>query len=107
MKTCSDCPFVKSSPLVGSHEWLEDIIKIGARDPYFKHSCHKTDPNADGYVGGKKKRECKGHMKMMFNEMDGTPGKGGVYDNRKHLILTYLKHWLGENEFLRIEQGAK
>jgi hypothetical protein len=93
MKACSDCPFMRSSPLVGATDWLEDVIKRNHMDQYFEHSCHKTDPNADGYIGGKK-RECKGHLQIIMNKSDKTPGKGGVYNSINELAETYFKHWL-------------
>lgn len=93
MKTCGDCPFMKSSPLVGSPDWLRDVLEFHTNNKYFEHTCHKTDPNADGYVGGKKKKECKGHLLMMMNESDKTPGKSGVYDSIEQMAKTYLDKW--------------
>lgn len=94
MKPCNDCPFMKSSPLAGAPDWLQDVMMMHAKDEFFSHTCHKTDPNADGYVGGKKKRECKGHLMMIMNDFDKTPGKDGTYDSIEELIETYLRHWL-------------
>lgn len=107
MKPCSDCPFKTSSPIVGAPEWLGDVLKYKRADNFFSHTCHKTDPGADGYVGGKKKKECAGHLTMMFNEMDGTPGKGGVYESVEHLTETYLRHWLGDAKFEQMREQAK
>ncbi|MGE0525866.1 MAG: hypothetical protein AB7G93_09650 [Bdellovibrionales bacterium] len=107
MKPCNECPFVKASPLDGSPDWLRDVFEFSRKDEYFYHTCHKTDPNADGFVGGKKKRECAGHLQMMFNEMEGTPGEGGVYESIDALIYTYLQHWLGDEELNKIKREAR
>lgn len=110
MKSCNDCPFMKSSPLNGSPDWLKDVMRFHHADPYFSHSCHKTDPGADGFVPGKKnlkKRECAGHLAMICNDHLKTPGKGGVYDSISQLIETYLRHWLGDAEFEAMKRKAK
>lgn len=104
-KPCNDCPFLKATPLAGSPDWLRDVMEVGRRNPFFTHSCHKTDPQACGYVG-KKSRECAGHLRMIFNDLDKTPGLGGVYDNRDQLIETYLISWLGEKEFNSYKRRA-
>lgn len=101
-KPCDDCPFVKKNPLNGSPEWLADVIKFMKANKYFTHTCHKTDPNADGYNGSKKVVECAGHLRVLFNEMDGTPGKGGVYDSHMHMAETYLRSWLGDSEYEKL-----
>ena len=92
MKPCNDCPFYKKSPLVGSPDWLTDVFNGSLRRDGFKHTCHKTDPNADGYVGGKT-RKCVGYLTMRMNEYDNTPGKGGVYRSIRELLAAYLKKW--------------
>lgn len=92
-KPCSDCPFVKSSPLSGSPDWLRDILERQVNDEYFRHTCHKTDPNADGYRGGKKVRDCSGHIMIMMNDFDKTPGANGVYDSIEQMAKRYLNHW--------------
>lgn len=96
MKHCSDCPFVRKNPLNGSPEWLRDVLTLSEKNPYFTHTCHKTDPNADGFVGGSKVVECKGHLQIIFNEMDSTPSKGGVYNSIKEMGRAYLAHWQAE-----------
>lgn len=103
MRPCADCPFLRSTPLVGSADWLQDVYIAHVKDPFFNHSCHKTDPNADGYVKGKR-RECGGHQQMIMNERDETPGMGGVYNSVRELIETYLTHWLGEKELNKIKR---
>lgn len=106
MKVCSDCPFKVKSPLVGSPDWLKDVFECYQKNPFFQHSCHKTDPKADGFKGGKQK-DCKGWAQMMFNEIDKSSGRNGVYKNVNHLMTTYLEHWLGEKELSRIAKGLK
>ena len=89
MKACNECPFYRKNKLEGSPEWLKDILWFNRTNPDFSHTCHKTDPKADGYVGGKT-RECVGHITMMMNRYDGTPGRGGVYTSVKSLARRYM-----------------
>lgn len=92
-KPCDDCPFITSSPLEGSPEWLEDVLVNHAKDEFFRHTCHKTDPKADGYKGSRKVRYCSGHISVMMNSLDNTPGLGGVYDSVEQMAKTYIEHW--------------
>ncbi len=94
LKPCNDCPFLKRSPLNGSPEWLTEILELGLKNPFFEHSCHKTDPKADGYKKGGKKKECSGYIQMLMNQCDGTPGLHGVYENTITIAQAYLKKWL-------------
>ncbi len=105
---CNECPFLKSTPLVGAPDWLKDVFAAVKEDPFFVHSCHQTDPRADGFKGIKKNRECAGNIFMMINEIDKTPGRNGVYSSYIELIETYLVHWLGEEKLnkLRAEHRA-
>jgi hypothetical protein len=98
-KPCNECPFLKSTPLVGAPDWLGDVMKMSQENPFFEHSCHQTDPKADGFKGSKKTHECKGRIKMLLNEFDRTPGKGGVYESVKVLAETYFVHWIGKEKF--------
>lgn len=93
MKTCSDCPFMKKSPLAGSTEWLRDVMTSSINDQFFMHTCHKTDPNADGFSGAKKIRECRGHLKIIMNDADKTPGKDGVYNSIEEMARSYMAFW--------------
>ena len=93
MKTCKDCPFVRAHPLAGSPDWLKDVLTLHSKDEFFRHTCHKTDPKADGFTGAKKVAECKGHLQIIFNSIDGTPGKGGVYNSIREMGLKYMEHW--------------
>ncbi len=93
---------MKRTPLVGAPDWLEDIIKLHKTNPYFTHSCHKTDPMADGFNGARKKIDCAGHTRIMMNDIDETPGKGGVYKSLEQLIERYLRHWLGSAKYEEI-----
>lgn len=66
-KACDTCPFRKDVPLDGSPEWLMDVIK-GLKRKNLQHTCHKSDPEADGYVGGPRKQHCVGFLGLMKNE---------------------------------------
>ena len=105
-KTCNTCPFVKAHKLEGSPEWLGDVIKAMKVNKYFTHTCHKTDPVADGYIGSKKVIECQGHLRILFNEMDDTPGKGGVYESHQAMAEKYLRTWLGDDEYIRLKLSS-
>lgn len=96
MNPCNTCPFLKKTPLEGAPDWLKDVIRLHKQDPFFNHTCHKTDPKADGYVGGKKVTSCAGHIQMIMNAVDGTPGHGGVYNSIAELAETYLAEWTRE-----------
>lgn len=93
MKPCNNCPFMKSSPLDGAPDWLREVLELHAADEYFTHTCHKTDPNADGYSGKSKVRECAGHLTIMMNGFDNNPGKDGVYDSIEQMARSYLDKW--------------
>ncbi len=93
MKSCNDCPFMKSSPLAGSPEWLNDVLLHAKNNPTFTHTCHKTDPKADGYNGSKEVRECRGHVRMLMNGFDRTPGQGGVWESYLEMAIAYAKKW--------------
>lgn len=92
MNPCGDCPFKTDSPLAGAPDWLLDVLKFKRENKYLYHSCHKTDKKADGYVRGEKK-ECVGHLLMILNDEDGTPGKEGVYKSVDHMTARYLLRW--------------
>lgn len=105
-KPCNDCPFMKSSPMNGSPEWLKDVLMLHDKSPYFRHTCHKTDPNADGYTGTKAKvMPCQGHLEMMMNEINGTPGKNGTYLSIKDMGLAYINTWQRELDQRRSKKG--
>lgn len=95
-KPCSDCPFVKKNPLQGSPAWLKDVVTMHREDPYFHHTCHKTDPKADGFSGAKKVRSCVGHTTMIMNDLDETPGHGGVWESISEMGLAYIGHYESE-----------
>lgn len=59
-KQCADCPFHKRSPLNGSADWFVDVMR-GWKNDNLDHTCHVTDPKADGYKGGTKK-QCIGFL---------------------------------------------
>lgn len=92
MRPCSDCPFMKSSPLDGSPDWLRDVLEHHTQNKFFRHTCHKTDPKADGYVNGEAK-ECRGHIQMQLNEWEHRPGRGGAYGSITEMAKAYLNKW--------------
>lgn len=106
-KPCNTCPFVKKNELLGSPEWLTDVMRSMKINRYFTHTCHKTDPVADGFIGAKKVIECRGHLQVLFNEMEGTPEKGGVYASHKAMAEAYLRKWLGDEEFEKLKNQAQ
>lgn len=107
MKPCSDCPFKISSPLGGSPDWLKDVMSLSIIDKYFRHTCHKTDPKADGYSGAKKVTECAGHVQMLVNDIEGNPGAGGVYISKMDMAEKYLRHWVGDKKFEEIKNEKR
>lgn len=66
MKACNSCPFLKGTENLGAVDWLQDVM-AGIKRQCLSHSCHKTDPKADGYVGHKvgKGSVCVGFLGMM------------------------------------------
>lgn len=104
MKPCNDCPFVKKNPLNGSPDWLKDVIRRHKENEFFNHTCHKTDPKADGYKKAKKVRACHGHLGMQLNSLCKTPGAHGLWKSIHDMVDAYLKHWLGELEFRKLKR---
>lgn len=103
---CNDCPFVKDNPKLGSPDWLGDVIR-GHRRPGFSHTCHKTDPNADGFTGAKKTLPCRGFSRIKSNDLLKTPGAGGVYKSVDEMIEAYLVQWLGRDLFDKMKAESK
>lgn len=66
MKPCNTCPFLKGTENLGALDWLKDIAE-GVKRGSLSHSCHKTDPKADGYVGHKEGKDsvCVGFLGMI------------------------------------------
>lgn len=63
---CKTCPFRKKAKIIGSREYLIDVFGLLYHGS-LKHSCHRTDPKADGYVGGETK-QCLGILKVADND---------------------------------------
>lgn len=66
MNPCKTCPFLKESKNYGSVDWLRDVFNL-LKEGNLNHSCHTTDPIADGYVGGEK-RFCDGIKMLKIND---------------------------------------
>lgn len=64
---CSTCPFRKKAKIIGARDYLIDVARM-LLHKRVNHSCHRTDPEADGYVGGEKK-QCLGILKVLDNEI--------------------------------------
>src|SRR5262249_11379171 len=65
-KPCETCPFRSDIPLDGAPAWVNDILK-GAGKGTLQHSCHRSDPKADGYKGAKKTQHCIGYLGFLKN----------------------------------------
>ncbi len=96
---------MKSTPLDGSPDWLSDVVKFYRKNKTFNHSCHKTDPKADGFTGAKKKKDCAGRMTMILNDFCETPGKNGVYKSIDELVNKYLVNWLGRKAVKKLKKN--
>ena len=132
IKPCTTCPFRKDKPNWGNLEWLEDVIKglnlIKKDMGGFQHTCHKTDPKADGYLGHKEGKDsiCYGMVAMIKNEMNDCPDSrvtmrlvkreidwedidtSGVYENSKQFILAQLMaNGITPNQVLGTQKQSK
>ena len=63
-KACGTCPFRKNPKVIGSREYLKDVFSLIFHGR-LNHSCHRTDKDADGYVGGEKK-QCLGILRIKY-----------------------------------------
>lgn len=81
LRPCNSCPFRKDTKNFGRSDWLIDVMQA-LRAGGLTHSCHKTDPNADGYVGHKVGKEsiCMGAVAMLKAETNNV-------QDRKFLML--------------------
>lgn len=86
-KPCTTCPFRKDVPLDGAVDWALDVAK-GFDRKNLSHSCHNTDPNADGFKGGKKKQHCIGILGMMKNM-----GNTCISSEAAHALVTGELDW--------------
>jgi hypothetical protein len=112
-KPCATCPFRKDIPLDGAPDWATDVL-LGFRRGNLSHTCHKSDPKADGYVGGKRKQHCIGMLGMMKNmgnicispdaghalvtgELDwATVPTSNCWQSLKEMMFAYLKKFKEE-----------
>ena len=111
-KACDSCPFRSDIPLIGAPDWAHDVLK-GIRRGNLAHSCHKTDPKADGFKGTKKTQHCMGFLGLMKNmgEVSGSDAiaamvRGdldwdkipteGIWKSMDEMMLAYLKKYRDE-----------
>ncbi len=80
-RACSTCPFVRGTTNIGSAEWLREIIEM-FKGPSGSHTCHRSDPQADGYIAGQP-HQCVGFLALTRNEGDklATPDAYLAYVN--------------------------
>ena len=109
LSPCNDCPFKKNAPFHnGIVKDLPQYIKDMDKGE-FAHTCHKTDPRADGYKEGYAERpqHCVGAIHMLkleeiqpgtleflCRDIDGFDKlKGGddCFKNKKEMIRHYIK----------------
>lgn len=94
MKPCNDCPFIVKTPLAGSPDWALDVLlRYKTQSLGFKHTCHKTDPVADGFVGGKAVRQCAGFARIKTNEAAGIQVFKDAYPTIMAMLNRYVEHW--------------
>lgn len=66
---CSDCPFGKNAPFHSGI--IADLEKLlyGLAKGDIIHTCHKTDPRADGFIATSKNvQHCGGLLQMMARD---------------------------------------
>lgn len=71
-KPCSTCPFREGTTNYGAIDWLQDVM-IGIKSGQMTHTCHKTDPAADGYVRGDQVQHCSGYLGMLKKSFGDLP----------------------------------
>lgn len=91
MKPCNTCPFLKNSGNFGSIEWLEDVFRLVVKKQTDMHTCHKTDPNADGFVQGNGERMCDGIRMIAANEKLGFYFYKNVHKNFSDFFNSYAE----------------
>lgn len=66
IKPCSTCPFRKDTTNYGRLDYLQDLFFGVFIKGAINHTCHKTDPNADGYINHsvRKKSVCWGFVSV-------------------------------------------
>lgn len=69
MNPCKTCPFLENTKNFGAPDWLMDVGNL-VEDKSISHSCHCTDHNADGYIGGHT-RQCDGIKMVRANSESG------------------------------------
>lgn len=91
MNPCKTCPFLKSSKNYGSPEWLRDVLYL-YQNKKTAHSCHVTDKNADGFVGGRR-RDCDGIKMLKINDETGVHIHRSAFRNYKEFFNKQLQVW--------------
>ena len=82
MKPCRTCPFLENSENYGNSDWFIDVCEQLEKEQ-LTHSCHRTDPRADGYVNHKDGKDsiCWGAVGMLKAE------KNSCQDSRVMMML--------------------
>lgn len=96
LKPCKTCPFLEGTENIGSHDWLEDMVK-GFMQKSLNHTCHCADPVADGFIGAKREM-CYGIIGMCLNSKDFIVPKAFTIDWKK---IDKSKCFKSTKEFIR------
>lgn len=91
MKACNTCPFIEGSQNTGSPDWLQDVLYLRMADKT-GHTCHKTDSNACGYIGGEK-RQCNGILMVEANEKARVKIHPLAYRDFRSFFKSHLDKW--------------
>ena len=89
MQKCKTCPFIKNTQNFGRADWLVDVKRL-FENHSLKHSCHVTDPQADGYINGQP-RDCVGIKQLYINNCSEIHMFEDVFRNVKEFFKHHLK----------------
>jgi hypothetical protein len=91
VKPCSTCPFVIGSTNHGSPDWLKDVLGLAIHNKG-KHTCHRSDPKADGYIKGQP-IDCSGFEMLKVNNDVGVYVNKNVFRNFREFFISYLERY--------------